>query len=162
MNQLINSLPQATRARVSLLVKSLKTPMIAFTGLRIVEDSNLLTEVLVPLSWRTKNSWDTMFFAAIGTGVDITGGWCAMDIAEQQRVGLLYKDVSIRFHRRVDSDLSLICRSVSDVHSGVRQAVQSGERVNVPVVVEGFCYAYSRQKPVVTAQLTLSLKKVSS
>lgn len=100
-----------------------------------------------------------MFFAAIATGVDITGGWSAMGIAEEQSVGLLYKDVSIKFLRRVDGDLNLVCKSVDEVRRGVLQAAETGERVNVPVSIDGFCYAYSREAPVVSAQLTLSMKK---
>ena len=93
IKRLLSSLDPSSRARVILLQSSITTPMIAFTGLKLVEDSPLKTEFIVPLNWRTRNSWGTMFFAGIATGVDLTGGWCALRIAEEQSIGMLYKDI---------------------------------------------------------------------
>lgn len=77
-----------TTNKVRLFEKSLSTPMLAWSGVRIVEDSNTRSEFLVPLTWRTKNSWGTVFFAAIATGIDITGGWAAFDISEKSGVSI--------------------------------------------------------------------------
>ena len=38
------------------------------------------------------------------------------------------------------------------------QAHKSGERVNVPVTVHGFCYHYSSSVPVIKSEMTLSMK----
>ena len=43
-----------------------------------------------------------MFFAAIAAGVDLTGGFYSFSLAEKNNLGVLYKDVSIEFKRRVD------------------------------------------------------------
>jgi hypothetical protein len=75
-------------------------------------------------------------------------------------VGILYKDMAVSFLRRVDSDLTLVCEDVRKIRDGARVAAETGERVNVKVRVQGFCYAYRRDVPVVSADLTLSLKLV--
>ena len=78
--RLLGSMDPLTTNKVRLFEKSLSTPML--------EDSNTRSEFLVPLTWRTKNSWGTVFFAAIATGIDITGGWAAFDISEKSGVSI--------------------------------------------------------------------------
>jgi len=85
-NRLLGSLDPMSANRVRLFKKSLETPMLRWTGVRILEDSPQKSEFLVPLTWRTRNSWGTVFFAAIATGIDITGGWAAFQIAEANGV----------------------------------------------------------------------------
>jgi len=60
----------------------------------------------------------------------------------------------------VDSDLTLVCVDAAKIRAGAKQAAETGERVNVSVQVLGYCYAYQRDKPVVSADLTLSLKRL--
>ena len=72
----------------------------------------------------------------------------------------MYKDMNIRFLRRVDSDLSLVCTDVGKIREAAAEAARTGERINVPVQVRGYCYEYRMDSPVVAADLTLSLKKL--
>ena len=83
------------------------------------------------------------------------GAWAVTN----PRIGALYKNMEIDFHRRVDEDLYLMCLDVSALDEGGRKAEETGERVNVPICVEGYCYSYSTEKPVVSARMTLSMKK---
>ena len=101
-----------------------------------------------------------MFFAAIASGVDVCGGWGCLEVARRTGVGVLYKDMQIQFLRRVDSDLLVVCRDVHKVQACADVAARSGERENVQIEVLGFCPQHSRDKPVVSAQLTLSMKKL--
>ena len=102
-----------------------------------------------------------MFFAAIATGIDLTGGWCSFAAAEKHNVGVLYKDVSIQFKRRVDGDLTLISRNNKAITEACEEAAKTGLRINVPVEIEGYCYdTFGDVKPVVTAQATLSMKVI--
>ncbi len=145
--------------KFKLLKMGIKTPMLSWSGVKVLVDTSDRTEFLVPLSWRTRNSWGTLFFAAIASGVDVCGAWSALRIAEQNCVGVLYKEMNIKFLRRVDEDLRLVCTDVSIIQACALQAAQSGERVNVSIKVQGYCDSYSSQQPVVSADLQLSMKK---
>ena len=100
-----------------------------------------------------------MFFGAISTGIDLTGGFYGFGLAEKANVGILYKDVSIAFKRRVDSDLTLVTRDNAQVRETIEEAGRTGERLSLPVSVDGYCLNYSDEIPVVTATATLSMKR---
>lgn len=116
-------------------------------------------EIRIPLNLVTRNSWKTIFFGAIATGADITGGFMAFEAAPAVNVGVLYKDMSIEFLRRVDGNLHMVCKDGKAIQNGIQEASKSGARVNVPVTVEGFVPSHSISDPVVRAKMTLSLKK---
>lgn len=138
----------------------MQTPLLLLISPRIAEVTDERVEIVIPLNFVTKNSWKTMFFGAIASGVDLTGGWAAFDIAEQYRVGVLYKDMSIEFLRRVDDDLALVCEDSVAIRDGAIKASETGERVSVPVEVKGYVYKYSRTEPVIRSKMTLSMKKL--
>jgi hypothetical protein len=87
-----------------------------------------------------------------------SAGWSAFEFGETHGIGALFKDVKIDFHRRVDNDLHIVCEDVQKIRGAAEQAVSTKKRVNVVVDVKGYVYEYSREKPCVTSQLTLSLK----
>ena len=135
--------------------------MLVWVSPQIVEVGELSTTIRIPLNFRTKNGFNSMFFAAIASGIDLTGGFYGFGLAEEANMGILYKDVNIHFKRRVDEDLTLITRNNPSVRKAIREAEQTGERFSIPVSVEGYCLSYSDEKPVVSATATLSLKKLS-
>lgn len=138
-----------------------RTPLLAFIAPRVIQNDATRVEIVVPLSWRTKNSWNTLFFAAIAAGCDLTGGFKAFELAPSRNVGVLYKDMAISFLRRCDDDLHLVSIDQEKVAQGIEEAVRTKQRVNVAVEVNGYVYSYSKTEPVVTAKMTLSLKQHS-
>ena len=111
----MNFLSDLTKKRVFLFRQKLVTPMLMWTGIKLVEDSPSKVHMLVPLNWRTINSWKTMFFAGIAAGVDVTGGYASFGIARKHNIGVLYKDMHVKFLRRVDDDLNLICTDIDKI-----------------------------------------------
>jgi hypothetical protein len=150
----VQKLPLSENAR-RLAVFQVQTPLLAIINPRVVESSDKKVEIVVPLNWVTKNSWNTMFFAAIASGCDLTGGWGLT----RQGIGFLYKGMEIDFLRRVDGDLHLVCSDIEAIRAAELEAENSSDRINVPVEVVGYCYHYSKEKPVVRSRMTLSLKK---
>jgi len=133
---------------------------LAFVTPRVVENTVERVEIKIPLTWRTKNSWNTLFFAAIAAGADLTGGFRAFECAPARSVGVLYKDMSISFLRRCDGDLHLVSLDQAKVESAVEEAATTKQRVNIVVEVKGYVYSYSTTEPVVVAKMTLSLKQL--
>jgi hypothetical protein len=125
-----------------------------------MEVSDQQTQIVVPLTTRTKNGWGTMFFAAIASGVDLCGGWRAFAVAEKEGLGVLYKSVEISFLRRCDGDVTFITRNNMQVIEACQEAAQSGKRINLPVQIDGYCLGtHNDVEPVVTAHAVLSIKK---
>ena len=109
LSRVLKSLSPGYRNLLRLRLYQLQTPLLLLINPQLTEVTEEKVEIRIPLSFISKNSWKSMFFAAIAAGADLTGGWAAFDIAEQFPVGVLYKNMSIDFLRRVDGDLSLVC-----------------------------------------------------
>lgn len=158
MKFLVKHFPQKAW-EIRLLAFKATTPMLVYVAPEIVEINQEFTKIKVPLNFRTKNGFDSMFFAAIAAGIDLTGGFYGFGVAEENQVGVLYKDVSIQFKRRVDEDLILVTKDNRKVSEAIVAAASSGERISIPVSVDGFSLGYSSDMPVVSATATLSAKK---
>lgn len=139
---------------------SLSTPMIRFLKPEIILINNNKCIIEIKLNRKSKNTWNTMFFGAIATGIDLTGGFLASDIASKSSVGVLYKDVQIKFLRRVDGDIKFHCNDGINIKKAVEDALSSGKRININVSITGFVDNYSITEPVVSAEATLSFKKL--
>ena len=138
------------------------TPMLLFSGPKVLRVDVQETVIRMPLKWFNSNSWGTMFFASIAAGIDLCGGFYSFVEAEKSNLGVLYKDVNIEFKRRVDGDLTLVALSNSAIKEACNRAVCSGKRVNVPIRVEGYCYeTFGKDNPVVSASATLSIKRLA-
>ena len=144
----------------TLLTPSIGTPMLWASNPRVLQADARATRIVMPLTWFTKNGWNTMFFAAIAAGIDLTGGFYSFALAEKNNLGVLYKDVAIEFKRRVDGPLTLVATENAAVKAACEEAAKSGIRVNVPVTIDGYCDG--QEKPVVSAKATLSIKALPS
>ena len=122
LQELVKSLPPLKRQWLRLKMYQLHTPFLAIINPEIVESNDKRVAIKVPLNFITRNSWRTMFFAAISAGVDLTGGWAAFDIAEEFKIGVLYKSMKIDFLRRVDGDLTLICEDNQKITQATEEA----------------------------------------
>ena len=155
----VAGLPSPRRESVKLFIYSLQTPMLLLLRPKVRLNTPQRAEIVIPLTWFSKNLWRTMFFAAIAAGADLTGGFAAIELAPAANVGFLYKSFSCRFLRRVDGDLVLVCDDGEKVAAGVETAARTGERVNVDVRVYGLVEKHSLTEPVFDSALTLSFKQ---
>ena len=80
LHGIVNALPPLTKQWLRLKAYQLQTPFLALINPQIIESNSNRVAIKVPLNFLTRNSWKTMFFAAISAGVDLTGGWAAFDI----------------------------------------------------------------------------------
>jgi acyl-coenzyme A thioesterase PaaI-like protein len=161
MNYLKRLFPSRSESEVMLMAFKMTTPMLWASNPQLVKVDDKQTKIVMPLTWFTKNGWNTMFFAAIAAGVDLTGGFYSFSLAEKNNLGVLYKDVAIEFKRRVDGPLTLVATENAAVKAACEEAAESGQRVNVPVTVDGYCLeSFGEEKPVVSAKATLSIKRL--
>ena len=70
----------------------------------------------------------------------------------------LFKDMQADFLKRPDGDVHFVCEDGDAIKAGVEQAMQSGERVNLPVTVVAAVPSIGPE-PVARFKMMLSLKK---
>jgi acyl-coenzyme A thioesterase PaaI-like protein len=136
-------------------------PLLFFVTPRIVSwDENSFT-VLIPLTRRSRNHLRSMYFGALAIGADLAGGFVAMEEirASKQKIALIFKDFKADFHKRAEGDVHFVCEQNQAIKELVSQAVATGERVELPVLVKALVPSKFGQEPVATFTLTLSLKK---
>lgn len=141
----------------------LKIPLVFFCSPRLVELSEDVVEVVIPLNYRTKNHLGSMYFGAQAVGADTAGGLLAMNriLATGNQVALVFKDFRADFLKRPEGDVHFRSVDGAKVRALVDRALSSGERVNETVEVIATCPAKLGSEPVARFYLTISLKKRS-
>ncbi|MBI3555837.1 MAG: PaaI family thioesterase [Deltaproteobacteria bacterium] len=137
-----------------------KIPMIFFVKPSVIELTDRRAVVKVPLTFRTKNHWGSMYFGVLCTGADCAGGIMAMkliDAQKENKISLVFKDFKAEFLKRPMSDVHFICDEGDAIQELVKKTVASGERENLPVHITAIC-PKSSEDPVARFTLTLSLK----
>lgn len=138
----------------------MKIPLLAFVRPHVVEMSQTRCEIKIALTRRTKNHLNSMYFGALSTGADASGGLIAMRAIQEsgQKVGLIFKDFHAEFLQRAEGDVHFICEQGQEIRALVAKAIASGERENMPVHLTAVVPTKSTQ-PVAKFILTLSLKR---
>ena len=124
----------------------------------ITEDGVTL---LMPLDRRTRNHVKSMYIGAMVVGVDMVAGFTAMlKIRELKRnVILIFKDLKANFFKRAEGDVHYICTEGKAIEAAVAKTIQTGERVNLPVVVIATVPDKFGNEPVAEFTITLSMKE---
>ncbi len=134
-----------------------KVPLIAFVTPRVLRSDAEGCEILIPLSWRTKNHLGSMYFGALSVGADLAGGFLAMSRIweSKQKIALVFKSMDAKFLKRAEGDVVFSCADGRVMADLVQQSLESNERVEAPVRVE----ARVGNDLVAEFVLVISLKK---
>ncbi len=162
----VDSIPKTLRETFFLRAFGLtKIPMLFFISPTVLELSDEKCVVKVPLSRRSSNHLNSMYFGALAAGADCAGGLIAMRLIHTEgkgQVNLIFKDFKADFLKRAEGDVHFTCTQGKDVGDLVRRAIDSGERVSMPVQVTATVPSLLGEEPVAQFTLTLSLKRRSS
>jgi acyl-coenzyme A thioesterase PaaI-like protein len=139
----------------------LKIPMLFSISPTVLEMTDQRCVVRVPLSRRTKNHLNSMYFGALAAGADCAGGLVAMRMIQEEgnRVSLIFKDFHAEFLKRAEGDVLFTCEEGSAIRDLVRKATDSGERESIPVHITATVPSKLGTEPVAQFTLTLSLKR---
>lgn len=137
-----------------------KIPLIFFLSPRVVEITDKKIDIMIPLNYRSKNHWGTMYFGALCIGADCAGGLLAMKLINTKypKISLVFKDFKADFLKRPDSNVHFICEDGDLINSLVQKAAKTGERENAVVKILAFAPKTCGKDPVAKFELTLSLK----
>jgi len=138
------------------------TPMAGYCRPTIIQRTNEKLIVEIKLRRRVNTEFNSMFFAALATGFDITGGMLAQNTLFEKypdhSVGIMYKDAKINFLKRADGDVYFVSEDGLKLNNALEKAISTKDRVNVEVNVNAYVHKQSMTDPVATATLTVSMK----
>ena len=154
------------RAKQTLLLRGwslLNVPLINFMGPKVRELNDESCAILIPLTYLTKNHFQSLYISAQVTGADLCVGLLAMHHIKKKnkKISPIFKNLHAEFKKRPEADTLFTCSEGKEVKALVAQAILSGKRVNKTVKVIATCPKKWGDEPVAEFQLTLSLKKTS-
>lgn len=140
-----------------------KIPMLYYCRPTVLELNDERVVMKIPLTRRTRNHLGSMYFGALCVGADAAGGLIAMNGVRKSKknISLVFKDMSVRFLKRAEGDVVFTCTQGRAIGALVRAAVESAERVEMPVEVVATVPDKLGDEPVAQFTLTLSLKRRS-
>ena len=137
-----------------------KIPLIFFCRPKIIEFDSSTIRVRIKLNRRTRNHLRSMYFGTLAVGADIPAGFFAMQKiqASGSKIALIFKDFKADFLKRPEGDVIFSCSQGSDIENLVKEAIKTGDRVDMPIFVEASVPSIA-DDVVAKFELTLSLKK---
>jgi hypothetical protein len=139
----------------------MRIPTLLFLGPRVEELDDDGCLVSIPLNWRTGNHLiGAMYFGALCAGADLAGGLpAARHIFTRHRgMKLVFGSMHAEFLKRADGDVYFRSRDGRRVTEAVQRAVETGERMTLPVEVIATVPKKYGDDPVARFKLELSLK----
>lgn len=117
----------------------------------------------IPLSFRTKNHLNSMYFGALGIGAELSlvAPAVAAISESKQKIDFVFKDFQASFLKRADGDTLFICEEIEHVLAVIEQAKTTSDRVERKM--KGYAVVPSKNptEPVMTYELTLSVRNRS-
>ena len=137
-----------------------KVPMMSYAGVEIIEVDNEHCVIKIPFKKETQNHLNSMYFGALAIGADGAGGLIALYQIMQtgKEISLVFKEFTAKFLRRPEADVYFTCREGLAVNKLIKQTIDTGKRVNMPVKIIATTPSVSGDEPVAEFLLTLSLK----
>jgi len=138
-----------------------KIRLISYVRPRVLDLTDERCEIVVPLSWRTRNHLRSMYFGALCIGADAAVALIALNASRKAggRITVIFKDMRADFVKRAEDDVHFACDQGREILDLVEKAAASGERENLPVQVIATVPRLLGSEPVSRFTLTLSVKR---
>ena len=143
----------------------LRIPLILFVAPRVLALDADGCDVVIPLTWRTRNGLiGAMYFGALCVGADLAGGMPAAKImlARYPRMKLVFADMKAEFLKRADGDVVFRNRDGRRIAEAVERAGTTGERATIPLEIVATVPKKYGEEPVARFTMSLSLKLPST
>ena len=141
-----------------------KIRLISYVRPRVVDLTDERCEIVVPLSWRTRNHLRSMYFGALCTGADAAAALIGLKASRKtgDRVAVIFKDMRAEFFKRAEADVHFACEQGREILDLIEKADASGERQYLPIHVVATVPKLFASEPVARFTLTLSVKRRSA
>lgn len=157
------ALPKTLRETMMLRAFGLtKVPMILYCAPVVEKLDEQGCSLRIPLTYRTRNHLNSMYFGVLTVGADCASGMIAMyHIRESgEDISLIFKDFKAEFLKRAEGDVVFRCDDGAAIGAMVKQAAATGERVHRTLKLVATVPSISPEV-VAKFEITLSLKKSS-
>lgn len=133
-----------------------RIPMIFWLRPRVLDLSKKRAEIKIPLSRRSKNHLQSMYFGALCVGADLAGGIQLMRLLGKdiKQVSFAFKDFKADFLKRPHADVHFICEEGEKVAQIIEKARISKEREATDMIVTALTPKLNNE---VVGQFTLTL-----
>lgn len=137
-----------------------KIPLLWFISPTVQKMTDEVCEIKVPLTRKTKNHLNSMYFGVLCAAADCAGGLTAMKHIRKsgKNIALSFKDFNAEFLKRAEGDTIFTNTQGAEISEFVKKVAESGERMNMPVHVIATVPSLEGDEPVAKFTLTLSLK----
>ena len=110
--------------------------MICYCCPQIIHLDDEYYTLRIPLNWRTRNHVQSMYIGVFTVGADLTERLLTLSNIRKrkQKVVLIFKDFHANFFKRAEQDVIFIYRDGAAIDHAVQQAVDKGERINLPIM----------------------------
>ena len=139
------------------LLGLIKIPMLRFVAPKLLAIDDEKVRVKIRLRRRTKNHLNSMYFAALAVGADVTGGIQVFYFAEQmgKKVSFAFKGMNAQFLKRAETDTYFESLEGHKVKAAFEKSLSTGERVNETISVVA---KNTNDEVVATFDMIISLK----
>lgn len=162
MKRLLKMIPENILATLGLRYFGFfKIPLLFYVSPSVIHLTHEKVVVKIPLNRKTRNHLRSMYFGAMAIGADCAAGLIAMKLIQESArgVSLIFKSMDAEFLKRAESDVYFTCDQGREISDLVVAAVDSGERVELPVRVTATVPEKFGHEPIARFTLILSLKK---
>lgn len=154
------------RLKITMAIRAfatLKIPLLAWVSPSVVDLTEQKTVLKIPLSRRTKNHLNVMYFGALAMGAEAAIAIKCIEAIRKSghKIDFIFKDFKADFLKRADGDVHFICEMGQEVEALVKQATTSPERLEG--TFKSYAVVPSQNADVKVAEfvLTLSIKNRS-
>lgn len=165
----MSNLTAGERFKANFLLKAfaLKSiPLILLCRPKVLAVSSELTEIVIPLTYITKNHLGSMYFGALAVGADVSVGLHPAQIFRQtktqkRKVSFAFKDMKMNFLKRPDGDVHFKVAGGKEMDQFVETVLNSDVRHHLLLKGTATVPKKYGNEPVATYELTLSAKSSS-
>ena len=123
-------------------------PTAFFLGIKIANCTETESHINLPFTFRSKNPFKSVYFAAQTAAAEISTGVLAMIALNGRKdIIMLVKSVRCKFIKKATTDLVFICTEGYKIKSIVDKAIASDEGVEVEVE----SYGYNQANEIVSS-----------
>ena len=115
----------------------LKLPTAVFWRLKIAHLDEQRCEVTIPYFWRSKNPFQSIYFAALAGAAELsTGALCQLALAGRGSFSMLVVDFRAEYSKKATTKISFSCEQGAEVFDLVT-SLHSGESKQITLVSSG-------------------------
>ncbi len=137
-----------------------KVPLIGYIKPRLITLTDQDIVVKIPLTRRSKNHLNSMYFGALAVGADVAGGLHGFYHARQAgvNISLAFKSFQAQFLRRPEADVYFTCGMGNEIKAMITQSQANGKRINQQIHIHAYTDYPEQPQEIAHFLLELSLK----